>query len=128
MSVFARISKLVVLLALACSIGLHWFMLQSLAWTTMLGHNLRTGSLASAIERTFDGKHPCPLCLAIAKGKSSEKKAEFEPLVQKLEFVSSPTRFVFSPPTRFVLMVWAEVTYESLAFPPPTPPPRPFAC
>ena len=35
----------------------------------MLADNLTTHSFGAALQRTFDGKHPCPLCKAIAEGK-----------------------------------------------------------
>ena len=62
--------------ALACSVGLHWSFLQSFAWTTMLVDNLAIAPLSTAIQRTFDGKHPCALCKAVAEGRQSEKKSD----------------------------------------------------
>ncbi len=119
-----RLSRLAVVLALACALGFHWFMLQSVAWVTMFSRNLPGNSLALAVQRTFDGKHPCAICLLIAKAKSAEKKAQFPAPIQKLEFVSPKAAFAFFPPTRFQLLEPADAGAESLAFPPPTPPPR----
>ena len=73
----ARFGKFIVVVALVTTTGLHWAMLQSVAWTTMLADNLRTQSLTEAVTHTFDGKHPCCLCKAIAAGKKSEQKKEF---------------------------------------------------
>src|SRR5262249_43162763 len=89
------------LFAFLAAIGAHWFVLQSVAWTTMLADNLRTSSLPQAVERTFDGKHPCSLCKQIAKGKQTEKKAEFRVEANKFEFSFSPDGFVFVPPAHF---------------------------
>src|SRR5262245_52811445 len=89
-SVFRRIGHLLVLFALLTAIGAHWVVLQSVAWTTMLADNLRTASFPVAVERTFDGKHPCSLCKQIAKGKQTEKKAEFRVELNKFEFSYSP--------------------------------------
>jgi len=75
--VFIRIGKIFLVLALVAMLGAHWALLQTVAWTTMLADNLRSGSLHDAVTRTFDGQHPCCLCKAIAAGKQSEKKAEF---------------------------------------------------
>lgn len=33
-------------------------------------------SVSEAIETTFDGQHPCPMCSAIADGKQSEQQSE----------------------------------------------------
>jgi hypothetical protein len=39
--VFRRLPTLLLTVALACSVGLHWSLLQSVAWTTMLAGNLQ---------------------------------------------------------------------------------------
>lgn len=121
---FLHVARLLILLALGCSIGLHWFVLQSVAWSAMLTRNLRTHSLAESIRQTFDGQHPCALCLAIAKGKHEQQKEEFPSPIQKLEFLSQNVSFAFFPPTRFTLLPRVTTDPWSLAFPPPKPPPR----
>jgi hypothetical protein len=73
---FARCAKMAVIVTLVATTGAHWALLQSFAWTTMLAENLSCGSVSQAVSRTFDGKHPCPLCKAIAAGKTSEKKKD----------------------------------------------------
>jgi hypothetical protein len=124
LSLFQRLTKLLMVSALAFSLGLHWALLQSLAWTTMLVENLANTSFSAALQRTFDGKHPCRLCLLIAQGKSGEKKAEFPAPLRKLEFVSQIVALAFFPPSRFELLSSADDTAESLALAPPTPPPK----
>jgi hypothetical protein len=47
--------------AVLAGLGLHWTVLQSIAWTTMLADHLRADSLAEAVQKTFDGEHPCCL-------------------------------------------------------------------
>jgi hypothetical protein len=70
--------KWLTVLSLCAAIGLHWAALQSIAWAGMLISYSHSGSVASAIEKTFDGKHPCPLCNAIKKGEQGGKKQEFQ--------------------------------------------------
>jgi hypothetical protein len=65
-------------LSLCAAIGLHWAALQSIAWAGMLLNYSRTGSVASAVARTFDGRHPCPLCKAIGKGEQDGKKQDLQ--------------------------------------------------
>jgi hypothetical protein len=110
--------------ALASSIGLHWIVLQSVAWTTMLAANLTCNSLHEAVQQTFDGKHPCSLCKAIAKGKQSEKKAEFPNLGKKLDVVLNRSVFVFSHPHLFWESSPAPAHNCARAQEPPVPPPR----
>jgi hypothetical protein len=122
--VLPRLAKFILVLALTCSIGLHWTFFQSLAWTTMLADNLRRDSLAQAVTHTFDGQHPCSLCKAIAAGKKSEKKSEAAPYFKTLEFPPVLADFVLTIPACFGLPARADMAAESLFETPPTPPPR----
>jgi len=122
--VFQRLPKLLVALALAGSVGLHWSLLQSLAWTTMLADNLATESFSVAVQRTFDGKHPCALCKAIAKGKKSEKKADTLSSLRKFEAWTQAAAALAAPPAAFPAVPAQAALFESLAQTPPTPPPR----
>jgi hypothetical protein len=46
----------------------------------MLINYSHSGSVASAFEKTFDGRHPCPLCNAIRKGEQQQggKKQDYQ--------------------------------------------------
>lgn len=121
---FARFGKCCVIVALVVTTGAHWAVLQSVAWTTMLAENLRTGSLSEAVTHTFDGKHPCCLCKAIAVGKKSERKSEFTLQLKKLEFPPAAEKLILVAPSRFEFLPLANAFAESLGQSPPTPPPR----
>jgi hypothetical protein len=71
-----RVFQTAVALALCLSLGLHWAVLQSVAWTGMLVDYSRSGAISEAIQKTFDGRHPCKLCKLVSEGKKSEKKQE----------------------------------------------------
>ncbi|MGO8927835.1 MAG: hypothetical protein ACLQU3_13215 [Limisphaerales bacterium] len=86
-------------LALACSIGLHWGFLQSFAWATMLVDNLATTSFSAALQHTFDGKHPCALCKAVAEGKKAKKKSDT--LLSLKKFEVRERHWAFSQPLAF---------------------------
>jgi hypothetical protein len=110
--------------ALACSVGLHWSLLQSLAWTTMLVDNLTAAPFAAALQRTFDGKHPCPLCKAVAQGRKSEKQSETLVPLKKLEGLNEAVAVVVSPPAPSLAIRAQDAVFEALPHAPPTPPPR----
>lgn len=114
------------IVALLAATGTHWAALQSVAWTTMLANNLQSGSFTMALEKTFDGRHPCPLCKAIAAGKSAEQKADFTLNLKKLEYPPAPKSFVFVAPAQFELVPQLNIFADSLTHSPPTPPPRSF--
>jgi hypothetical protein len=122
--VLIRLSKLFIVAALACSIGLHWALLQSVAWVGMVVSYSQNTPLGEALAKTFDGKHPCALCKKIAQGQNSEKKSEFQIQVKKLEFLDAKTQFVFAAPDYFRLLPAWTAYFASLARTPPVPPPR----
>ncbi len=116
--------KFLVVLVLVTMLGAHWAVLQTLAWTTMLADNLQSESLETALVKTFDGKHPCPLCRAIAEGKKSERKTEFTVSTSKFEYPPTGNNVTLFPPAQFEYIPTAEAFPTALAFPPLTPPPR----
>ncbi len=121
---FFRLSRLAIALALAFSIGLHWEFLQSVAWVGMVvKYSERTG-IAEALEKTFDGKHPCALCKVVAEGKKSEKKPEPGPAAKKFDFSYSAASFAFAAPSTGWEVEWPDEAGISLTQTPPVPPPR----
>jgi len=90
----------------------------------MLVNNLTTTSFSGAVQRTFDGKHPCALCKAIAKGKKSEKKPDTLLSLKKFEALNQVVTLLVSPLASFPLIAAQETSLAALAQAPPTPPPR----
>ncbi|HVU08261.1 MAG TPA: hypothetical protein VHG89_06935 [Verrucomicrobiae bacterium] len=121
---FFRLGKVFVVVALVATLGAHWALLQTVAWTAMLANNLCTQSVSAAVSQTFDGEHPCPLCKAIAAGKKSEQKSEIALQVQKLEFPPAKENFILIAPSHFLQFSPINYFAELLPQKPPTPPPR----
>jgi hypothetical protein len=115
--------KLAIVAALACSVGLHWELLQSVAWVKMVVSYSSVAPLKVAIEKTFDGKHPCSLCNEIAKGRQSEKQS-IPTVAKKFEFSYSATLFVFSAPSHYWQIEPPETFGSARLYAPPVPPPR----
>jgi hypothetical protein len=122
--VLVRFGHVLMLVALLAATGAHWAALQSVAWTTMLAENFQSASLSQALVKTFDGKHPCPLCRAVAAGKTAEQKSDFTLELKKLEFPPTPERFVLVAPSQFQILPQTDFFAEALAAEPLTPPPR----
>jgi hypothetical protein len=122
--VLVRWGKLLVATTLVLTLGLHWAALQTVAWTTMLAGNLCSDSLSGAVAKTFDGKHPCCLCKAIAAAKKSQKKSEAVASALKMEFPPLPGKITLFPPTRFEWVPLNDTFAESLSSKPLLPPPR----
>ncbi len=121
---FARPGKLIVVVLLVQTTGLHWAALQTVAWATMLANNLRTHSLTEAVSDTFDGEHPCCMCKAIAAAKKAQKDSEAVAPVLKLEFPLLASKINLFPPTEFAWLPQIDFFPRSLSRKPPLPPPR----
>jgi hypothetical protein len=124
--VLFRCGKYLVIFALIANTGTHWAVLQTVAWTTMLANNLCEQSMTGAVASTFDGRHPCCLCKAIAAAKKSEKKNELALELIKMEFPPAHKNFTPAGPPEFHLLPGMAAFADSLAQKPPTPPPRGF--
>jgi hypothetical protein len=121
------------LFALFVMMGGHWLTLQSVAWTRMLVEFSKTDSLWQAIEKTFDGEHPCKLCLSVNEGRQKEQREQREaPLIK-----SEKSRELFFDVRRMVVPAAPVSARQAVEFvprlcsdfvdSPPTPPPRPSA-
>lgn len=119
-------------LLLCCALylsGAHWMILQTAAWTGMLVSRAQQGSVAEAVETTFDGEHPCRMCSAIETGqkKEQEQEREFPALkkIQELKFVEVARTEVPVRESGEVLC-WREFAQAGIvrADAPLTPPPR----
>ncbi len=118
------LAKLLLILTLACSIGLHWSFLQSIAWVGMMFKYSQGATVSEAMAKTFDGNHPCALCKAVAQGKTSEKKSDSVTPEKKFEFAYAGAVFVFSAPTAFWQVGQLDPRFDSLDHTPPSPPPK----
>jgi hypothetical protein len=121
---FKRAAKIVVVFAVALSLGLHWALLQSVAWTGMLVTYAQQTSLRDALTKTFDGKNPCRLCKLVQAGQQAEHdKASLLPLV-KIESMACAVAFVLAPPVSAGVPLPPDFAASLRAESPPSPPPR----
>ena len=126
MNVRYRLMTLMMALALFLVAGGHWAMLQGVAWTSMVRDFSKTGSLTEAVGKTFDGKHPCPMCKKIASARTSEEKAPVTLKVDKKAevFVASARSEVPMPLARPIVYGPAPfVVMPERFFAPPVPVP-----
>ena len=116
------------LLIALCTLALggHWALLQTVAWTNMLATNLRTCPFGEALTKTFDGKHPCSLCLAITEGHGKERKENQQKPDKGMKFdLDLPAEnLMVSLPTPGGKQPDFATFTGSFRTKPPTPPPR----
>ena len=119
-----RLGKWLVVFALVLTMGGHWAVLQSVAWLTMFVNYSRTAPVMVALEKTFDGRHPCKLCKAVEEGKRSEKKQEIQKLETKFDFWLVRNSFTFFSPAPSEVFPTQVESAPARSESPPTPPPR----
>jgi hypothetical protein len=122
--VTSRLPKLLIALALAGSIGLHWAVFQSVAWLGMVISYSQQAPLTEALSQTFDGKHPCSLCNRIAEAKKGQHKSERQFEIKKLEGVDLRRANPILPTASFICHTTGNTTAPLLSEAPPVPPPR----
>ena len=129
--VLRKLGLVLAALALFSIAGGHWAVLQTVAWAEMLhDYSQRTGSLAAAVEQTFDGQHPCALCREIANARSKDQREK--PAVSgakddaKVKATLTDGEFRPRPPASPLLSLKSAAAPfgPERTEPPPTPPPR----
>lgn len=118
--------KWVTAVLLILTLGLHWAVLQTVAWAGMAVVYVQQAGVRQGLAMTFDGRHPCPLCKAIEKGRAEEQPQDQKPLKPGSKLDPTPLwtaeEFDFrqpavsSPPLQF--------RWPTRTDPPPKPRPR----
>lgn len=125
-SLLPRIARLVIVGTICLSLGLHWALLQGVAWAGMLVSFASEGTVMEAVQKTFDGQHGCPLCKKVKEGSSSNRKQpqqagqslqKINAVLVEMTTLTAPAGNIFS----FVPLHEMMVKRNEL---PETPPPR----
>lgn len=122
-SALLRTGRCLSLAALFFVLGGHWAVMQTVAWGLMLADYAHETTTTEALEKTFDGQHPCAICKKVESGKQSEKKSEVVVAIKKVEVYYEATAH-FVPAFRASwslssLISRAGVRSEQPAVPPP---------
>lgn len=76
--------------------GGHLVLLQTIAWTQMIVAFSGDSSISEAVEKTFDGEHPCEMCKMVKEVKSEEEKKPVLKSAMKMEIaLPSPVKVPF---------------------------------
>ena len=122
--VLRKASRFIVILALLASIGGHWALLQSVAWTRMLIERTHADSFATAVQTTLDGEHPCDMCKRITEGKQSEQQPEKSQVKVKMDLLCERRLIAIAPPSAPMIFQSGPTEGTPRAERPPVPPPR----
>lgn len=119
-----RFSRWLLVGALFLAIGGHWAVLQTVAWASMIVDYSRTSALTEAVEKTFDGKHPCGICTVIQRTRQSEKKHDACQVVKKVELFDHKFAPLLFPAPEAQTLAIDDLHAERRAEAPCSPPPR----
>jgi hypothetical protein len=84
----------------------------------------KRGSLCEAITQTFDGAHPCSLCHIVDRGKTTEKKSDFQLLTPKVDMICTKRVITLVRPLAYFDYLAGDFSVFKIAKSPPVPPPR----
>jgi len=105
-------------------VGGHWAVLQATAWVGMLVKYSESEGVEVGITKTFDGKHPCDLCLSIAKNKQTEKKQSSQLAAAKIYLAAPAQRWTLQPPRYSWRLRTKIASLSGCDSSPSVPPPR----
>jgi hypothetical protein len=124
-SLLPRLARLVVVAAICLSLGLHWALLQGVAWAGMLVSFASEGTVIEAVQKTFDGQHGCPLCKKVKEGQSNPKQPQQSgQSMQKINAVLVEMTTLTAPAGNTFSFVPMHETLVQRTELPETPPPR----
>jgi hypothetical protein len=121
-AVLKRSVRLVLVGALLSGLDVPAALAQGGAWAVMLARGLRSRPVAQAVAETFDGSHPCAVCLRL-------RRAESGPSLRAAPSSARPDLFrrpAAAAPAIAVVAPRAPLAFSALAAaepPPLTPPP-----
>ena len=122
-SIRSALTRLLMLASFLVSMGMHTAVIQAVAWAKMTVDFVRHETIAASLEKTFDGRHPCPICCSLRKVDGSASLAA-APVHSRLGFVS-PSE---APRVARVILVWGVAAPTPPAFAhvlaPVSPPPK----
>ena len=121
--IFRAMASVMIGLALFLTTGGHLAILQGVAWTNMVRDFAKTESIGTALEKTFDGQHPCTLCKKITETGSGKKDDALASAKSKLgEFLPQSHRLLAPPcPKPFHFPTALQNKPAELFFAPPVP-------
>jgi hypothetical protein len=119
-----KLSRCLVVAALVMATGGHWILLQSVAWVGMAIHFTQEDGFSVALQKTFDGKHPCRLCKVVEEGRKASPQHEMLKLETKIDFFFGSKPTFNLPSLDYPAICFSPATMLPRTEAPPLPPPR----
>jgi hypothetical protein len=121
-----RLAQRGVVLLVCLSLGMHWALLQGIAWTGMLISFASEGTVNEAVEKTFDGQHGCALCQKVKEGQESNQKQPQQAgqSLKKIDAVLVTLMTLVTPAAKNISFAMIREIMVKRNEMPETPPPR----
>lgn len=121
-----RLAQRGIVLLLCLSLGMHWALLQGIAWTGMFIEFASEGSVIEAVEKTFDGQHGCALCHKVKEGRQASQDAPQQTghSLQKINAVLVEITTLVAPAGETISFAMLREMMVKRNELPETPPPR----
>jgi hypothetical protein len=120
-----KLAHTFVLMTVALTIGLHWAVLQSVAWAGMFAAYSQENSISQSFRKTFSGEEPCRICDLVQEGRGADSDEKTFHKSVKLDFFNEAGREITVAPVNVEFSL--EHLFpraERLAYPPHSPPPN----
>ena len=119
-----RLATTISVIVLAFTLGLHWVMLQSLAWVSMTIFYTGEASVYAAVKKALDSETTCVLCRAVDAGKQTEQDDPTIVVAHELEGLTPGLHPMVARPDSAYLEDGPTATFTARPNAPPTPPPQ----
>jgi hypothetical protein len=102
----SRPLRLLLIVSMLSSLGTASAFLQTAAWVSMAAKYVHRDGWSAGLKKTFDGDHPCPICLCIKKASqpgpslaavSPERPLAVSPVTPSVAFTLDISWNVSSP-------------------------------
>lgn len=125
-SLLLRLARLGIVGVVCLSLGMHWALLQGIAWTGMLISFVREGAVIEAVQKTFDGQHGCALCHKVKEGRDADpnQPQQAGQTLQKLDAVLVSFTKLIAPAGETISFAHLRETIVQRNELPETPPPK----
>jgi hypothetical protein len=121
------LSKASLALAVFSMIGGQWTLFQAVAYGRMVYNYSSHSSVKVAIEKTFSGKYPCPLCkkISMERKRTTMHDPSFEKNTKKWDLILDSVSILEDPTcTSMYYPAFHNSEYADLIMEVPTPPPN----
>jgi len=121
--------KLTALALVVFLTGAQWAVLQGVAWAGMLIAYVQQDDLVTGVQKTFDGDHPCTMCVAIEKATQADESSQSGAIecctpARMIGVLSAMIGNVLPENRPIATLVHADQFPPALNTEPPVPPPR----